>query len=97
MDDVLLAAVAFLLGNIVAGMVVLLKGDRPVDRLLAAQLSGTIGVAVCLLLAEIQDMPAARDGALVMSVLAALTAVAFVRRYWPRVTDRTRRDDDGDG
>lgn len=96
MDEVLQAAVVFLLGNIIAGVVVLLKGDRPVDRLLAAQLLGTVGVAICLLLGEIQDMPAARDAALAMSVLAALTAVAFVRRYWPRVTDRTRQDDGGD-
>lgn len=88
MHDLLLAVSAFLVGNIAIGMAMLLRGERPIDRLLAAQLSGTIGVAVCLLLAEVADMPAARDVALVLSVLATLTAVAFVRRYWPRAAGR---------
>ncbi|MBF0335965.1 MAG: MrpF/PhaF family protein [Alphaproteobacteria bacterium] len=92
MDELLTAAIVFLLGNIAVGMAMLLRGERPVDRLLAAQLSGTIGVAVCLLLAEVEDMPAARDVALVMSVLAALTAVAFIRRYRPRANPARPRE-----
>ncbi|MBF0373450.1 MAG: MrpF/PhaF family protein [Alphaproteobacteria bacterium] len=92
MDELLTAAIVFLLGNIAVGMAMLLRGERPVDRLLAAQLSGTIGVAVCLLLAEVEDMPAARDVALVMSVLAALPAVAFIRRYRPRANPARPRE-----
>ncbi|MBF0306048.1 MAG: MrpF/PhaF family protein [Alphaproteobacteria bacterium] len=92
MDELLTAAIVFLLGNIAVGMAMLLRGERPVDRLLAAQLSGTIGVAVCLLLAEVEDMPAARDVALVMSVLAALTAVAFIRRYRPQANPARPRE-----
>lgn len=87
MDEFLLAAILFLLANIAVGIVVLLRGEHPVDRLLAAQLSGTTGMAVCLLMAETQDMPAARNGALILSVLSALTAVAFVHRYWPQATE----------
>jgi len=50
--------------------------------MLAAQLFGTTAVAVLLLLAQATENPALRDVALVFALLAAVTAVAFVRRVW---------------
>jgi multicomponent Na+:H+ antiporter subunit F len=70
----------FLLFNIAAGLVRIVRGPTPADSMLAAQLFGTTGVAVLLLLAEAQGLPALRDVALTFVLLAVLSAVAFVRR-----------------
>ena len=51
--------------------------------MLAAQLFGTTAVAVLLLLGQAAGNAALRDVALVFALLAAVTAVAFVRRAWP--------------
>ena len=73
----------FLLLSLVAGMWRVLRGPTTADRMLAAQLFGTKLVAVLLLLAQATDKAALRDVALVFALLAAVTAVAFVRRVWP--------------
>ncbi|TKB28661.1 pH regulation protein F [Desulfopila sp. IMCC35006] len=63
-------------------------GPTNADRMLAAQLFGTTAVAILLLLAQAYGIPALRDVALVFALLAAVTAVAFVRIAWPnRETD----------
>jgi len=73
----------FLLLNLGAGMWRVLRGPTQADRMLAAQLFGTTAVAILLLLAKVMEQPAIRDVALVFALLAAVTAVAFVRRAWP--------------
>ena len=73
----------FLLLSLVAGMWRVLRGPTAADRMLAAQLFGTKLVAVLLLLAQATDKASLRDVALVFALLAAVTAVAFVRRAWP--------------
>ena len=78
-----LALALFLLLNLGAGMWRVLRGPTDADRMLAAQLFGTTSVAVLLLLAQAYGNPALRDVALVFALLAAVTAVAFVRRAWP--------------
>ena len=83
MQLVFLAVALFLLCTLVAGMWRVLRGPSAADRMLAAQLFGTTAVAILLLLAETYDNPALRDVALVFALLAAVTAVAFVRRAWP--------------
>jgi len=72
----------FLLLNLAAGMWRVLRGPTIADRMLAAQLFGTTAVAILLLLAEADSNNAYRDVALVFALLAAVTAVAFVRRVW---------------
>jgi multicomponent Na+:H+ antiporter subunit F len=84
MQDLYLVLAAFLVLNIVAGLVRIVRGPTPADRMLAAQLFGTTGVAMLLLLAEAQQMPVLRDVALVFALLAALSVIAFVRRVWYR-------------
>lgn len=64
---------------IVLGLVRLVWGHRPADRLMAIQLLGTAGVAILLLAAQAYQQPALRDVALVLALLAAITGVAFVR------------------
>ena len=60
-----------------------LRGPTDADRMLTAQLFGTTAVAILLLLAQATESAALRDVALVFALLAAVTAVTFVRRAWP--------------
>ena len=87
METLYLAVAVFLMLNIAAGLLRILRGPTSADRMLAAQLFGTTGVGILLLLAEAQDLPALRDVALVFALLAALATVAFVKRVWYRGTD----------
>jgi multicomponent Na+:H+ antiporter subunit F len=73
------AVAAFLLLNILAGMLRIGRGPGAADRMLAVQLFGTEGVAILLLLAHGLDQPALRNVALVFAVLAPLAMVAFVQ------------------
>ena len=77
----------FLLLNLGAGLWRVVQGPTAADRMLAAQLFGTTAVAMLLLLAEAAARPALRDVALVFALLAAVAAVAFVRRAWTRPED----------
>ena len=83
-DTVYVAYAAALLGTIVVGLVRVERGPTPADRMLAAQLFGTSGVAMLLMLSLGLDTPSLRDVALVFALLAAMTAVAFVKRAWHR-------------
>lgn len=82
MQTLYLALALFLLLNLVAGMWRILRGPTAADRMLAAQLFGTTAVASLLFLAQASGSSRLRDVALVFALLAAVTAVAFVRRAW---------------
>ncbi len=82
MNEFNLAMCVLLLLMIVAGLVRILNGPTPADRMLAAQLFGTSGVAAVLLFAFAMDMPRLLDLALVFAVLAAVVGVAFALRGW---------------
>lgn len=92
MNGILLGVAAFLVLNVGAGFLRVARGPSPADRMLAAQLFGTTGVAVLLLLAEAMDAPELRDVALVFVLLAAVVTVAFVKRGWIRAATP---DDEG--
>ncbi len=83
MQSLYLALALFLLLNLAAGMWRVMYGPGAADRMLAAQLFGTTAVAILLLLAQATGSEALHDVALVFALLAAVTAVAFVRRAWP--------------
>ena len=87
MQTLFLTLALFLLLNLGAGMWRVLRGPTAADRMLAAQLFGTTAVAILLLLAEASGSAALRDVALVFALLAAVTAVAFVRRAWTNRED----------
>jgi len=80
MDLAYAAFAVFLMLNLAAGLARVLRGPTAADRMLAAQVLGTTGVALMLVLGELQRLPAARDAALVLALLAAIATVAFVRR-----------------
>ena len=56
------------------------RGPEPADRMMAAQLVGTGGVGTVLLLGAATDWGMI-DVALVLALLAAFTAVAFVKAH----------------
>jgi multicomponent Na+:H+ antiporter subunit F len=72
-----LASAAVVLVVTAIGLARVLRGPADADRMLAAQLLGTGGIAVVLLLAAALDQPAAVDVALVAALLAAFASVAF--------------------
>lgn len=79
MSSFLLASALLLLITIVAGLWRVMRGPSAADRMLAAQLFGTSGVAILLLLGEALGIPALRDVALLFALLSVLAVVAFVR------------------
>jgi multicomponent Na+:H+ antiporter subunit F len=82
MNGLVLGVALFLLLNVAAGMVRIWRGPTAPDRMLAAQLYGTTGTAILLLLAEGLSQPSLRDVALVLALLASMSTIVFVRR-WP--------------
>ena len=73
-------AAVFILISVALGLIRILKGPTAADRMLAAQLFGTGGVAVLLILSHAMQMPSLVDVALVYALLAAIAMVVFVRR-----------------
>lgn len=80
MSDFTLGAAIFLLLTLVGGMVRVVRGPSDADRMLAAQLFGTTGVAILLLLSHAGTATALMDVALVFALLAAVIGVTFVSR-----------------
>lgn len=74
------AVAAFLLLTLLIALIRIWRGPAPADRMLASQLFGTTGVALLLVLAHAQSMPALMDVALTLAVLSVLAIVAFVTR-----------------
>lgn len=56
-----------------------IHGPTRADRLMAVQLFGTTGTAALLILAQSEAMPALRDVALVIALLAAMVSAALVQ------------------
>jgi multicomponent Na+:H+ antiporter subunit F len=78
MAEFLLASSGFVLAMVAVGLTRVLYGPANADRMMATQLFGTGGIAVLLLMAAATDVTALVDVALVMALLAAFAAVAFV-------------------
>jgi multicomponent Na+:H+ antiporter subunit F len=77
MTDFFFSAAALIVAITAVGLFRVLRGPRDADRMMAAQLLGTGGVAA-LLLAEARGARGAVDVALVLALLAAFSGVAFV-------------------
>jgi multicomponent Na+:H+ antiporter subunit F len=75
----LLAAAGFVLAMMIVGLARIFRGPGNADRMMAAQLFGTGGIAGLLLLAAARGIPAAVDVSLTLALLTAFASVAFVR------------------
>ncbi len=72
------------------------RGPAPADRMMAAQLIGTGGVSVVLLLSAASNREII-DVALVLALLAAFAAVAFVKAQSADGAGDPEEDDVADG
>jgi len=87
MKSILLVYAALLLLAVAGSLVRVFRGPTRADRMMAAQLVGTVGAATVLLLAVAAAAWAAIDVALVFALLAAFAAVAFVKTASPDGAD----------
>jgi multicomponent Na+:H+ antiporter subunit F len=85
MTEFLTVALGFILAILAVGLVRILRGPGDADRMMAAQLIGTSGIAALLLLGTVSGVPAAVDVALTLALLAAFTSIAFVKKGTPRL------------
>lgn len=93
MSTLYLALAVFLLLTLAAGLWRVRRGPTAADRMLAAQLFGTTSAAILLLLAEALGLPALRDVALVLALLAVIAVIAFTASVKTATPDRDRGDD----
>lgn len=81
------AALALML-SLLLGLVRVLRGPSAADRLMAAQLLGTTGVGLLLLLGPVLGSAALIDVALVLALLAVVAVAALTGREVPGGQDR---------
>lgn len=79
MNEFLLGAAGLVLLFTALSLLRLSRRASDIDRILAAQLIGTGGVAILLLIGAASDEPAAIDVALSLALLAAMASIAFVK------------------
>lgn len=79
MGDFLLGAAGFVLLMVAVGLLRILRGPGNAERLMAAQLFGTGGIAVLLLLGSATGMSGVLDVAVTLALLAAFASIAFVK------------------
>ena len=79
-SGILLIGLALLLISLAVGLVRAIRGPSLEDRLMSILLMGTGGVASLFFLAMLLAMPALFDVALLLALLAVVTAAAMTRR-----------------
>ena len=79
MDSFLFLIASFILAMVAGGLIIILRRPAEVDRIMAAQLLGTGGVAILLVLAVATKVSPIVDVALMLALFAAFATVAFVR------------------
>ena len=77
MPELLFVCVAGLMLSLLLGLIRVLLGPEAGDRMMAAQLIGTTGVGILLLLSQLLNQPALADVALILALLAAVAVAAF--------------------
>lgn len=82
MNSWLAFVAVILLGSLAAALWRVWRGPEDADRMMAAQLVGTAGMGLLLILWALGEK-AALDVALVLALLAALAAVGFVKATSP--------------
>lgn len=80
MTEFLIAALGLTLAMLVLGLLRLLHGPGDADRIMAAQLIGTLGIAALLLVGTVSEAPATVDVALTIAVLVTFVSIAFVKK-----------------
>lgn len=92
MTEFLLAAACFILVMVALGLLRVLRGPADADRMMAAQLLGTGGIAVVLLTGAAAGQTLMIDVALTLALLAAFAGLAFVNSDGHAVQAETPED-----
>ncbi len=79
MSTFLLAAAIFVLAMVALGLARVLRGPSDADRVMAAQLLGSGGIAALLLIGAAVGEGSVVDVALTLALLAAFASIAFVK------------------
>ena len=77
MSGFFIIVTAFVLATVAVGLARILRGPADADRMMAAQLLGTGGVATLLLSGTVTGDSAVVNVALTLALLAAFASVAF--------------------
>jgi multicomponent Na+:H+ antiporter subunit F len=80
MTEVLTVFLALILTMLAVGLFRVLRGPGAADRMMAAQLIGTEGIAALLLLGAVTREEAIADVALTIALLATFASIAFVKK-----------------
>ena len=80
MPELFVAFSVILLISMGVGLMRVIIGPTAPDRRMAAQLLGTSGIGVLVLLAPALEIPALVDVGLIFALLAAVAVAAFTRR-----------------
>jgi multicomponent Na+:H+ antiporter subunit F len=83
MTEFLLVAAVFVLAMVALGLARILRGPGDADRMMAAQLLGTGGIAALLLVGAATGEGAVIDVALTLALLAAFASIAFIKAGEP--------------
>ena len=94
MSDFLLATAGAILFTVAVGLVRILSGPGDADRMMAAQLIGTGGIASLLLIAAATGARGVEDVALGLAILAAFASAAFVNSGAPAEESNPNLADD---
>lgn len=79
MTEFLLVVAIFILATVAVGLARILRGPEDADRMMAAQLLGSGGVAALLLLGVVTAKDAVVNVALTIALLAAFASVTFYK------------------
>lgn len=79
MTEMLTLAVILLGASFTLALLGMLRQRSPTDRILIAQLLGSNGVGLLLLLSLLQEQLALLDVALVLAILSVVVVIAFTR------------------
>jgi multicomponent Na+:H+ antiporter subunit F len=93
-NDFLLATAGAILFTVAVGLIRILSGPNDVDRIMAAQLIGTGGIASLLLIAAATGARGVDDVALGLAILAAFASAAFVNSAGPAEEPASSAGDD---
>jgi len=95
MREFLLAAAGFVLIMVAVGLIRVLRGPGDADRMMAAQLFGTGGIAALLLTGTATGQEARADVALTLALLATFASIAFVKKGTAGSADAPETTGDG--
>lgn len=94
MTEFLLGAAIFVLVMVALGLVRILRGPGDADRMMAAQLLGTGGIASLLLAGTATGEEETIDVALTLALLAAFASFAFVNAHRLPGQEESAQEDD---